>query len=135
MITILTLFIIAWFMIFTASRFLQYYRIVTEYKERSTATVLEISDHQKQHKKEKPAKDVVMGYNLHGSEHTSEVTVPADQIHQYPIGKEIEICCKVDPNGTIHIASWSDANKKIMISNLVVLAIEFAAFVLVALYT
>ncbi|MDO4617724.1 MAG: hypothetical protein Q4B03_09800 [Lachnospiraceae bacterium] len=134
MITILTLFIILWFMIFTASRFLQYYRIVTEYKERTIATVEEITDHPKARKKDKPAKDVLMSYELNGERMKSEITVPADTIDRYTIGKEFEICCKVDPNGTVHIASWSSANKKIMFSHLGALAVEMAAFVIVALY-
>lgn len=135
MTTILTLFIIAWFMLFTATRFLQYYRIVSEYKTRTTARVEEISDHPKQRKKEKPAMDVVMSYTLDGKEGKSEITVPAEIARQYTIGKEFEVCCKTDPNGTVHIASWSPANKKIMIGHLIALIIEFAAFVIILLFT
>ncbi len=135
MVTILTLIIILWFMIFTASRFLQYYRIVTEYKKRTTASVLEVTDHPRTRKKEKPAKDVVMSYMLDGEEKKSEITVPAELADQYVPGKEFEICCKVDPNGTVHIASWSSANKKLMIGHIIALVVELIAFILVALYT
>lgn len=135
MITILTLIIIVWFMIYTASRFLQYYRIVTEYRKEASATVKEITDHPVSHKKEKPAKDVLMTYTLDGTERSSEITVPAAAAGNYTIGKTFEICCKEDPNGTIHIASRSSANKKILIGHLAALAVEFAAFILVLLFT
>ncbi len=134
MVTILTLIIILWFMIFTASRFLQYYRIVKEYKIRTGAVVVEVTDHPAVRKKEKPAKDVVLSYTLDSGEKKSEITVPAETAGKYEIGAEFEICCKEDPNGTVHIASWSPANKKIMIGHLCALAVEFIAFVLVALY-
>lgn len=129
MISLLTLLIIVWFMIYTAARFLQYYRIVTEYKDRTTAVVLEVTDHPRKKKKEPPAVDVVMQYQIDGKEGRSEITVPADTASRYTVGKEYEICYKVSPNGTVHIASWSTANKKIMIGYIVALAVEFGAFV------
>ncbi|MCQ2500451.1 MAG: hypothetical protein MJ117_03765 [Lachnospiraceae bacterium] len=130
MISILTLLIIVWFMIFTASRFLQYYRIVTEYKNTTMAKVLEVSDHPIKNKKQKPAVDVVMQYEIDGNEGKSEIIVPADLGGQYEVGKEFKICYKIDPNGTVHIASWSPANKKIMIGHAAAIAVEFAAFVI-----
>ncbi|MDO4490568.1 MAG: hypothetical protein Q4B85_05855 [Lachnospiraceae bacterium] len=130
MISIFALIIIVWFMIYTAARFLQYHRIVHDYKEVTTAKVVGVSPHEKKNKKEKPAVDVVMEYIIQGKEGRSEVTVPADQEDRYAQGKEFQICYKVDPNGTVHIASWSQANKKIMIGYGAAIAVEFAAFVI-----
>lgn len=129
MISILTLLIIVWFMIYSAARFLQYHRIVTEYKERTTAVVVDVSDHPKAKKKEPAAVDVVMQYTIDGKERRSEITVPADTASRYVTGKEYEICYKVSPNGTVHIASWSSATKKIMYGYIAALAVEFGAFV------
>lgn len=130
MISFFTLLIIIWFMIYTAARFLQYYRIVTEYKQTATAKVAGISPHEKKHKKEKPAVDVLLEYQLNGEEVKSEITVPATAADRYTIGREFPICCKVSANGTVHIASWSSANKKILIGYGFAIAVEFAAFVI-----
>lgn len=130
MISFLTLFIIVWFMIFTATRFLQYYRIVTEYKGTTTAKVVEVTDHPLKKKKQKPAVDVVMQYEIDGQEGKSEIVVPKEVAGKYQPGAEFPICYKVDPNGTVHIASWSSANKKIMIGHAAAIVIEFAAFVI-----
>ena len=47
-----TLFLVFWALIFTAARFLQYFRIVKNYKEETQATVTQIRDHEPASKKE-----------------------------------------------------------------------------------
>lgn len=121
-------------MIFSATRFLQYYRIVSEYKSVTQATVVRVANRVPGKKKEKPAVDVVMSYVIDGKEGTSEVTVPADMAGQYEIGKTFDICYYVAGNGAVHIASYSSANKKIMYGHLAAVLIELATFILLWWY-
>lgn len=131
MIPMLTLFIIIWFLMFSATRFLQYYRIVKEYKGQTVARVAKVSSHEKKKKKEKPAVDVLLTYMIDGKEGQSEVIVPAEMADKYPVGKELEICYKISPNGAVHIASYSSANKKIMYGHLAAIGVELGAFILI----
>lgn len=129
--TIIALLFFIWAMLFTAARFLQYFRIVKEYTEKTTAKVVRVSRHEPNNKKEKEAVDVVMEYTIEGKEGQSEVTVPATMKQQYPLGKELPICYKVSENGTVHIASDTTATKKLMYAYAIAIVIEFLAFFIV----
>ena len=115
--TIIALLFFIWAMLFTAARFLQYFRIVKEYTEKTTAKVVRVSRHEPNNKKEKEAVDVV--------------TVPATMMQQYPLGKELPICYKVSENGTVHIASDTTATKKLMYAYAIAIGIELLAFFIV----
>ena len=42
----LTLFLVFWALIYTSARFLKYFRIVKDYKDQTTATVLSVKTHE-----------------------------------------------------------------------------------------
>ena len=128
---ILAFFSLTLFMIFTAARILQYYRIVSQYKDTTQATVTKVTGHERKKKKERPAVDVKLEYMIGEKEGASEIVVPVDVAEQYAVGKEFTICYKVSPNGAVHIASYSPANKKILIGYVAALIIEIVAFVLI----
>lgn len=130
MLSFLTLFIIVWFMIFTAARFFQYFRIVTEYKDVTTAVVEKVTEHVPSGKREKKALDVILTYMIDGEEKRSEITVPGNAADKYTVGKEFEICYRVSDNGTVHIASYSSAKKKIIYGHIAALILELAAFII-----
>ena len=75
----LTLFLVFWALIYTSARFLKYFRIVKEYKDETTATVLSVKTHENTGKREGPALDVVLSYNIDGEERHSEIIVPAER--------------------------------------------------------
>lgn len=131
MIQIAALIILFTFMIFTISRFWQFYRIVREYKDKTIAKVVETSVHKKKNKKEKPAVDVVLSHTINNEEGRSEIVVPVDISDQFPLGKEVEICYYVAGNGAVHIASSSSANKKILYGHVAAIVLELLAFILV----
>lgn len=122
------LFSLLWFMIFSIGRFFQYYRIVNEYKDKTTAKVIRVKSHERTNKKEKKAVDVLMEYTIDGKEGRSEVVVPLQMSDQYPLDKEVAICYKVSGNGAVHIASDTSATKKLMYAYAIAIAVEFAAF-------
>ena len=72
----ITLVLVFWALIYTAARFLQYYRIVKNYKEETQAVVKQIRDHEPANRKEQPALDVLLSYEIAGEERSSEVVVP-----------------------------------------------------------
>lgn len=117
-------------MIFTAARFFQYFRIVTEYKDVTTAVVEKVTEHVPSGKREKKALDVILKYMIDGEEKRSEIIVPENAAEKYIAGKEFEICYKVSDGGAVHIASHSPANKKIMYGHIAVLVLELAAFII-----
>ena len=53
----ITLVLVFWALIYTAARFLQYYRIVKNYKEETQAVVKQIREHTPAGRKEPPALD------------------------------------------------------------------------------
>ena len=115
-------------MIYTSARFLKYFRIVKDYKDKTTATVLRVSDHEPVRKKETPAIDVVLGYTIDGKEGSTEVVVPVSQADKYVPGTEVEICYNVLPNGTVNIASAGDGPKRMMYGYLGAIVLELVIY-------
>lgn len=128
MVFFLTLFLVFWALIYTSARFLKYFRIVKDYKDKTTATVLRVSDHEPVRKKEMPAIDVVLGYTIDGKEGSTEVVVPVSQADKYVPGTEVEICYNVLPNGTVNIASAGDGPKRMMYGYLGAIVLELVIY-------
>ena len=128
MVFFLTLFLVFWALIYTSARFLKYFRIVKDYKDKTTATVLRVSDHEPVRKKETPAIDVVLGYTIDGKEGSTEVVVPVSQADKYVPGTEMEICYNVLPNGTVNIASAGDGPKRMMYGYLGAIVLELVIY-------
>ena len=127
----ITLVLIFWALIYTAARFLQYHRIVRNYKEETTAIVKQVREHVPAHKKEQPALDVLLSYEISGEERSSEVVVPRDQAAQYQVGSEVGIRYYVEENGTVHIASAGEAPRKLMYAYLAAIVMEIVIYVVV----
>ena len=135
MVHYLALFLLMWSMIFSAARFLQYFRIVKNYKERTTAKVVEVVRRMQMRKHEKKAVNVTLEYEINGTTGRSEVPVEAKYAGNFALGKEILIRYYVAENGAVHVASDNDSIKKFMIAHLVAIVLELAAFILIWIYT
>lgn len=127
----ITLLLVFWALIYTAARFLQYFRIVKNYKDQTTASVVGISTHTPSGKKEPPAVDVVLQYTIDGKEGRSEIVIPEEQAGNYEIGKTVDICYYVAGNGAVHIASAGDGPKKLMYGYLAAIIIELVVYVII----
>lgn len=122
---------VIWSMFFTVSRFIKYYRIVNDYKDQASATVVSTERHVPSRKKEPPAMNVVLEYTVNGKETRSEIIVPEDQAGQYEVGKAKEICYYVADNGAVHIASAGDGPRKLMYGYLAAIIIEIIVYVII----
>ena len=127
----ITLVLIFWALIYTAARFLQYYRIVKNYKEETTATVRQAREHVPANRKEPPALDVFLSYEISGEERSSEVVVPRDQAAQYQVGSKVGIRYYAEENGAVHIASAGEAPRKLMYAYLAAIVLEIVIYVVV----
>ena len=127
----ITLFLVFWALIYTAARFLQYFRIVKNYNEETQATVRQVRDHEPAGKKEPPALDVVLEYEIGGEEKTSEVVVPREQAAQYQVGSKVGIRYYVEENGTVHVATAGDAPRKLMYAYLGAFILELVIYVVI----
>ena len=127
----ITLFLVFWALIYTAARFLQYFRIVKNYKEETQATVRQVRDHEPAGKKEPPALDVVLAYEIGGEEKTSEVVVPREQAAQYQVGSKVGIRYYVEENGTVPVATAGDAPRKLMYAYLGAFILELVIYVVI----
>ena len=126
-----TLFLVFWALIFTAARFLQYFRIVKNYKEETQATVTQIRDHEPASKKEPPALDVLLTYQIDGEERSSEIIVPREQTERYQVGSRVGIRYYAEENGAVHIASAGDAPRKIMFAYLALIVLEIVIYAVI----
>ena len=126
----ITLVLVFWALIYTAARFLQYYRIVKNYKEETQAVVKQIRDHEPANRKEQeqPALDVLLSYEIAGEERSSEVVVPREQAAQYQVGSKVGIRYYVEENGAVHIATAGDAPRKIMYAYLAAIILEIVIY-------
>ena len=124
----LTLGLVFWALIYTAARFLQYYRIVKNYKEETQAVVKQIRDHEPANRKEQPALDVLLSYEIAGEERSSEVVVPREQAAQYQVGSRVGIRYYMEENGAVHIATAGDAPRKIMYAYLAAIILEIVIY-------
>lgn len=124
----ITLVLVFWALIYTAVRFLQYYRIVKNYKEETQAVVKQIRDHEPANRKEPPALDVLLSYEIAGEERSSEVVVPREQAAQYQVGSKMGIRYYMEENGAVHIATAGDAPRKIMYAYLAAIILEIVIY-------
>lgn len=124
----ITLVLVFWALIYTAARFLQYYRIVKNYKEETQAVVKQIRDHEPANTKEPPALDVLLSYEIAGEERSSEVVVPREQAAQYQVGSKMGIRYYMEENGAVHIATAGDAPRKIMYAYLAAIILEIVIY-------
>ncbi len=124
----ITLVLVFWALIYTAARFLQYYRIVKNYKEETQAVVKQIRDHEPSGRKEPPSLDVLLSYEIGGEERSSEVVVPREQAAQYQAGNKVGIRYYVEENGAVHIATAGDAPRKIMYAYLAAIILEIVIY-------
>ena len=127
----ITLVLVFWALIYTAARFLQYYRIVKNYKKETQAVVQQIRDHEPANRKEPPALDVLLSYEIGGEERSSEVVVPREQAAQYQAGSRVGIRYYVEDNGAVHIATAGDAPRKIMYAYLAAIVLEIAIYAVI----
>lgn len=126
-----TLFLVFWALIFTAARFLQYFRIVKNYKEETQATVTQIRDHEPVNKKEPLALDILLTYQIDGEERSSEIIVPRQQAERYQVGSRVGIRYYAEENGAVHIASAGDAPRKIMFAYLALIVLEIVIYAVI----
>lgn len=127
----ITLFLVFWALLYTAARFLQYFRIVKNYKEETQATVRQIRDHEPAGRKEPPAMDILLTYEIDGEQKSSEVVVPREQAGQYQVGSSVGIRYYVEENGTVHVASASDAPRKLMYAYLAAIILEIVIYAVI----
>ncbi len=127
----ITLFLVFWSLIYTAARFLQYYRIVKNYKEETQATVRKVSDHEPAHKKEPPALDVLLSYEISGEERSSEIVVPREQAAKFQVGNKVDICYYAEENGTVHIAASGEGPRKLMYAYLAAIVLEIVIYAVI----
>ena len=127
----ITLFLIFWALIYTAARFLQYFRIVKNYKEETEATVRQVREHLPANRKEPPALDVLLLYEISGEQRSSEIVVPREQAAQYQVGNRVGIRYYMEENGTVHIASAGDAPRRLMYAYLAAIVLEIVIYAVV----
>ena len=111
--------------------FLQYYRIVKNYKEETQATVKQIRDHEPANRKEPPALDVLLSYEIDGEERSSEVVVPREHAAQYQVGSRVGIRYYVEENGAVHVATAGDAPRRIMYGYLAAIVLEIVIYAVI----
>ena len=124
----ITLVLVFWALIYTAARFLQYYRIVKNYIEETQADVREVRKHTPSGRKEPPARDVLRSYEIGGEEISSEIVVPREHAGQYQVGSKVGIRYYAEENGTVHIATAGDAPRKIMYAYLAAIILEIVIY-------
>ena len=127
----ITLVLAFWALIYTAARFLQYFRIVKNYKEETQAAVKQVREHTPSDRKEPPALDVLLSYEIDGEERSSEVVVPREQAAQYRVGSRIGIRYYVEENGAVHVATAGDAPRRIMYGYLAAIVLEIVIYAVI----
>ncbi|MBQ6388670.1 MAG: hypothetical protein IJH90_03450 [Mogibacterium sp.] len=128
---IILILLVFWSILFTVARFFKYFRIVKDYKDETTATVVKVSDHVPGHRKEPPAKDVVIEYEMNGEPRTSEIIIPLDQAGNYEIGTKLDIRYYQASNGAVHVASAGDGPRKLMYGYLAAIILELVIYVII----
>ena len=108
-----------------------YYRIVKNYKEETQATVKQIRDHEPANRKEPPALDVLLSYEIDGEERSSEVVVPREHAAQYQVGSRVGIRYYVEENGAVHVATAGDAPRRIMYGYLAAIVLEIVIYAVI----
>ena len=126
-----TLFLVFWALIYTSARFLQYYRIVKNYKDETEAVVRKISDHVPAKRRDSPANDILLEYEIGGEEIRSEIVVPREQAAQYQVGSKVGIRYYVEENGAVHIAAAGDAPRKLMYAYFAAIVLEIVIYAVI----
>ena len=127
----ITLVLAFWALIYTAARFLQYFRIVKNYKEETQAAVKQVREHTTSDRKEPPALDVLLSYEIDGEERSSEVVVPREHAAQYQVGSRVGIRYYVEENGAVHVATAGDAPRRIMYGYLAAIVLEIVIYAVI----
>ena len=127
----ITMVLAFWALIYTAARFLQYFRIVKNYKEETQAAVKQVREHTPSSRKEPPALDVLLSYEINGEERSSEVVVPREQAAQYQVGSRVGIRYYVEENGAVHVATAGDAPRRIMYGYLAAIVLEIVIYAVI----
>lgn len=128
---IILILLVFWSILFTVSRFFKYFRIVKDYKDEATATVVSVKDHTPGRKKEPPAKDIVIEYDMNGSPRRSEIIVPVEHAGRYEVGSTLDIRYYQASNGAVHVASAGDGPKKLMYGYLTAIILEIVIYVII----
>lgn len=134
MIYYLGLFLLMWSMIFSAARFLQYFRIVKHYKEHTVAKVVNVTTRTNLRKHERKAVNVTLEYEINGKTGRSEVPVESKYAENFALGKEMPIRYYVSEIGAVHIASDNASVKKLMFAHLAAIVLELTAFILIWIF-
>ena len=127
----ITMVLAFWALIYTAARFLQYFRIVKDYKEETQAAVIQVREHTPSGRKEPPALDVLLSYEIDGEERSSEVVVPREHAAQYQVGSRVGIRYYVEENGAVHVATAGDAPRRIMYGYLAAIVLEIVIYAVI----
>lgn len=127
----ITLVLVFWALLYTSARFLQYFRIVRNYKEETEAVVRQVKEHVPGSGKEPPALDVLLAYEIGGEEKSSEIVVPRAHAAQYQVGMKVGIRYYAEENGTVHIASGGDAPRKLMYAYLAAIVLEIVIYAVI----
>lgn len=130
-INITFILLVIWSMLYTLSRFIKYYRIVRDYKDTAEATVISVSNHVPGRRKEPPAIDVVIEYDIDGKDTRSEIVVPQEHAEKYEVGSKLDIRYFVADNGAVHVASAGDGPRKLMRGHLAALILEIVVYVII----
>lgn len=134
MIFYLALFLLMWSMIFSAARFLQYFRIVKNYKEHTVATVVNVTTRTQLQKHERKAVNVTLEYEINGKTGRSEVPVESKYSGNFALGQKVPIRYYIASNGAVHVASDNASVKRLMFGHLAAIVLELAAFVLIWIF-
>ena len=132
MVFYLALFLIAWSMIFTAGKFLQYYKIERNYQNKTKARIAQMSPHAhiKGESKEKKT-DLILEYEIDGKRGRTEVTMTTAAAQEYSLGDELSIRYYQSPNGAVHLASDNGAVRKFVFGYGFAIIVELIAFVII----
>ena len=131
MVFYITILLVFWAVLYTVARFFKYFRIVKDYKDETIATVIKVSDHVPGSKREPPAKDVVIEYEMDGGSRRSEIIVPAERAADYGVDTKLKIRYYQASNGAVHVASAGDGPKKLMYGYLAAIIIELVIYVII----
>ena len=115
-------------MVYTAVRFVRYYRISHDYNERVDAKVDSIHLHESTSKKAPRCYDVVLEYKIDGKKGRSEIHVPVEKADSFAVGTIVSIRYKVSENGAVHIASDDDTFAHLTKVYGIAIVVEFAVF-------
>lgn len=122
------LLVIGWAMVFSAARFVQYYRISKNYNSRVDAKVDKVTFHEPKNKKEHKTYDVFLEYKIDGKKGRAQINVPVEKIDEFEVGSKIPIRYKIEDNGAIRIASDSQQFDQLAKVHFIAVIVELIMF-------